>query len=459
MLAAVGKEPPIPLPELLDRPELFSSPEAAQVLYAIGKARTNGALPDPPAVRQHLDVEYHPELDRILADKDLIFPLDDAAADAVELLRQQAKWEKALAAVDAKAKATAIPAEAAPDPAPVVWLDLVEDGAAIAKKELPPQVAICEGIVCEQSKLAIVSGAKAFKTWLTIHLALSIAHGVPFLERPTARRRVLYVNLELKPQTFDRRLQAIAHELGLTIDPAWFYHLPLRGKMAGLSVHEVVTRLIVIAKQLGAAVVVLDPVFKLNLEGEENSSRDQTVFFNQLDRLTTEAGCTLILNDHSGKGNQSEKDPLDVIRGSSAKGGDLDAAMVLRKHEEADCLRVDMVHRELPPVEPFVIGWRYPLMELRPDLDAADMKKPKGGRPSKANPEKLLAAIAETTAENPISISAWAQAAGIKRQTLTGYLPGFRAKGWIRTAGEGNAARQYLSEKGREAVQKTTGEA
>ena len=348
---------------------------------------------------------------------------------------------------------------AAPDPAPAVWLDLVEDGAAIATKELPPQIVICEGIVCEQSKLAIVSGAKAFKTWLTIHLALSIAHGLPFLERRTTRRRVLYVNLELKPQTFDRRLQAIAYELGLTIDPAWFYHLPLRGKMAGLTVHEVITRLIVIAQQLGAAVVVLDPVFKLNLEGEENSSRDQTLFFNELDRLTTEAKCTLILNDHSGKGNQSEKDPLDVIRGSSAKGGDLDAAMVLRKHEEDDCLRVDLVHRELPPVAPFVIGWRYPIMELRGDLDAADMRKAKGGRPNKANPEKLLSAIVDTSAGKPISISAWAQAAGIKRQTLTGYLPGFRAKGWIRTAGEGNSARQYLTEKGREAVQKPTGEA
>lgn len=87
-----------------------------------------------------------------------------------------------------------------------------------------------------------------------------------------------------------------------------------------------------------------DPLFKLNIAGEENSTRDQTVFFLELDRLTTEAGCTAILNDHSGKGNQSEKDPLDVIRGSSAKGGDLDAAMVLRKHEVEHCFRVDMVH-------------------------------------------------------------------------------------------------------------------
>ncbi len=84
----------------------------------------------------------------------------------------------------------------------------------------------------------------------------------------------------------------------------------------------------------------------------------------------TDLQCTAIFNDHSGKGNQSEKDPLDVIRGSSAKGGDLDAAMVLRKHDVDGCFRVDLVHRELAPVAPFCIGWNFPLMELRPDLNA-----------------------------------------------------------------------------------------
>ena len=147
---------------------------------------------------------------------------------------------------------------------------------------------------------------------------------------------------------------------------------------------------------------MLDPVFKLNIEGEENSSRDQTVFFLQLDRLTTEAGCTVILNDHSGKGNQSDKDPLDVIRGSSAKAGDLDVAMVLRKHEVEGCFSVDMVHRELPRVEPFVLGWKYPLMELRTDLDPESMKKAKGGQSRKHDPLKLLARlIKDTTAEKP----------------------------------------------------------
>jgi predicted transcriptional regulator len=124
--------------------------------------------------------------------------------------------------------------------------------------------------------------------------------------------------------------------------------------------------------------------------------------------------------------------------------------MVLRKHEVDLCYRVDLVHRELPPVEPFVIGWRYPLMELRLDLSPDNMKKAKGGQTRKYDPVTLCAAIADATAESPVSISAWAEAARIPRQTLTDYLPGLRAKGWLATRGEGSAARQYLTEKGRE---------
>jgi predicted transcriptional regulator len=347
------------------------------------------------------------------------------------------------------------PGATKPDP----WLALVEDGADMQARKLPPLVEIVAGIICEFSKLSIVSSAKCFKTWLTIYLAIAISHGREFLGRKTTRRKVLYVNLELKPETFTRRLQAIAKALDIAVDAQWFSHLSLRGKLAGLTVHEIITRIISVAETLGATVVVVDPLFKLNLEGEENSSRDQTVFCNELDRLTTEGHCTAIFNDHSGKGNQSEKEPLDVIRGSSAKGGDLDAAMVLRKHEVEGCYRVDLVHRELPPVEPFVIGWRYPLMELRPDLSPDDMKKVKAGRNKAHDPEKLVAAIMDATAENPVSISKWAKAAGIKRQTLQTYLPGLRAKDWISTAGEGNNARQFLTEKGRAAARRAKGKA
>lgn len=338
------------------------------------------------------------------------------------------------------------------------WLSLVEDGADTMTEVLPPTVEVVSGLIAELCKVVIGSGSKSFKTWVTIMLALCIAHGRKFWGRDAIRRRVLYVNLELKPATFKKRVQIIANHIGVTISPGWFHHVSLRGKIAGLSPNQLITRIIELAKHFNAEVVALDPVYKANTEGEENNSRDQTLFFNELDRLTTEAGCTLILNDHFGKGNQSEKDPLDAIRGSSAKGGDVDAAIILRKHEVEDCFRVDVIHRELPPVEPFCIGWNFPVMELRPDLDPEAMKKPKGGRKKAHSFEKLLSVIESTTEQKPISISAWAKAAQIERTTLNGYTEDMRKQGYIRTTGEGKTARQFITLKGLQLIDEEAAE-
>jgi hypothetical protein len=326
------------------------------------------------------------------------------------------------------------------------WSGAVEDGADIQNRELPSVVEVVKGIVTERSKLSIVSGAKSFKTWLTIHLALAISHGRLFLDRPTVQSRVLYVNLELKADTFDRRVQAVAKEMGLTLAPGWFRHLALRGKLAGLGISHVISNLIGVVDRTQSKVIVIDPLFKLNTEGDENSSRDQTVFLNQLDRLTTEAQCTVIFNDHSGKGGQADKEPLDVIRGSSAKAGDLDAAMVLRRHEQEVCFRVDLVHRELPPVAPFVIRWDFPLMRMEDALDAEAMRKP--GRQPKHDERVLLRGGLCTSPENPISSAQWARNAGVARTTLTEYFNRWRSRGFVLTVSEGSKARQYLTTEG-----------
>ena len=334
------------------------------------------------------------------------------------------------------------------------WSALVRDAADIVQEELPPLVQIVEGIVAEHSKLVIGSGSKSFKTWLTMDLGLSIAHGVSFLDRATARRRVLYVNLELKPPTFMRRLQAIAIAKGIKVERESFLHLPLRGEMAGVTVRNLVDRIIRVARHFRAEVIIADPVYKMNVEGDENSSLAQTLFFNQLDRITTEGRCTLILNDHFGKGNQSEKEPLDAIRGSSAKGGDVDAAMVLRKHEVEGCLRVDLVHRELPPAEPFCIGWDFPLMHLRKDLSPDAMKKSKAGRHKTLDPRNLLGFILNTSSEKATSISRWAKDASVPRATMAQYVSDMRAEGWVRTTGEGSSVRQYITEEGKKVAQR-----
>jgi hypothetical protein len=297
------------------------------------------------------------------------------------------------------------------------WADLVEDGAVLATKELPPIVEIVRGLISEQSKFVVGSGSKTFKTWLSMDLALSVAHGVPVLGRETERRRALYVNLELKPDSFARRLQAIASAKGITVEPAWFYHLPLRGKLAGTVLHTTISNIIKLVGDHRVQFVCLDPLYKLN-SGDENSSRDQTLFFNELDRLTTEGGCTVLLNDHFSKGNQAEKqDPLDAIRGSSAKAGDVDGALVLRRHETEGCFSADVILRDLPPIQPFVVGWNFPLMELRTDLDPDKMKKA-AGRKKDFAADALLALLGDSSLSSGDWMAAAKEELGMGERTF-----------------------------------------
>lgn len=330
------------------------------------------------------------------------------------------------------------------------WEMLVEDACDTMTEVIPEPTEIVEGLATEHSKVVVGGGSKTYKTWWMMDMAISVSAGVKFLGRQCLKRRVLYVNFELRKKGFKRRLQTICHAKGVHPDYKQFHHISLRGLIARVAPKDIVDKVVILAKRFGCELVVVDPLYKLNTQGKnENDSGDMGVLLNELDRITIEANSTLFFADHFGKGNQSEKDPLDSIRGSSAKGGDVDAAIILRAHKEKGSYSVDVIHRELPPVEPFVVTWQYPLFHTNDDLEAADMKKPKGGRPSNIDPIAILPAFDGTTPETGLTVTALAVKIGIARQTLSQrYLPQLRASGYIKTSGDGSSASQHITQKG-----------
>lgn len=331
------------------------------------------------------------------------------------------------------------------------WSLLLSDGAETMTEVLPDPVQIVEGFLCEEAKMVIGGSSKTYKTWLTMDLALSVATGAPFLGHACHRRNVLYVNFELKESTFKKRIQAVTHAKNLLLDYQQFYHLSLRGRVAKLKSSEIVDKIIALALDKRCSVVVVDPIYKLNTQGtDENSAGQQTVFLNELDRITTEAKCSLVFDDHFSKGNQSDKDPLDAIRGSSAKGGDVDAAFIIRKHTQDGSFSVDVVHRELPPMDPFVITWNYPLFHMEHSLDPGDMKQPnRGGRPKTIDPMSILAAFKETTPENGTTVSKLVKILDISRSAIRTHLSFLRSQSWIATHGEGTGATQHITDAGK----------
>lgn len=336
------------------------------------------------------------------------------------------------------------------------WSFFLQSGSVTAQESIPDPVELVSRLITERSKVVIGGSSKSYKTWFALDMALALASGQPFLNYSTSQSIVLYVNLELKESTFKRRVQIVAQNKGLANPVSnspllkHFFHVTLRGRLASLKSSEIVSRIIQLSILTNAKAVFLDPIYKINLEGDENNSRDQTILFNQLDRITTQANAALIFCDHFSKGNQSEKDPLDAIRGSSAKGGDVDAAIIIRPHKEKSAFCVDVVHRELPPVDPFAISWAFPAFSKNDDLDAADLKKPKSpGRPQEFDLLTTLSFIANRDSSNPVSQSEWATLAGIKRTTLVSHLHDFRNRNLIASVGEGNNTKIIITQKGK----------
>jgi hypothetical protein len=196
------------------------------------------------------------------------------------------------------------------------------------------------------------------------------------------------------------------------------------------------------------ALIVLDPIYKLYGGTDENAAGDVAELLNSLERMATDTGAAIAFGAHFAKGNASAKEAIDRISRSGAFARDPDSLLIFTKHETDDVFTVEPILRNFAPIEPFAVRWQFPLMQLADDLDPSKLKQV-AGRKRAYNPKKLLAAIAETTPEKPISVAASATAGNVPRNTLSGYLPEMRLKKWIETTGEGNSARQYITNDGK----------
>ena len=323
--------------------------------------------------------------------------------------------------------------------------DLIDAADFIASPIEPPDELV-EGILHKGSKLVLGGSSKSFKTWTLLDLAISVAIGADWLGRSTAQGKVLFLNFEIQPHAWQRRIVAVASAKGVELKAGQIILWNLRGHAADF--RQIIPRMIQRCRAENFALIVLDPIYKLYGGTDENAAGDVAALLNALERLAVETGAAIAFGAHFAKGNASAKEAIDRISGSGVFARDPDSLLIFTKHETDDAFTVEPILRNFAPVEPFAVRWNFPLMELADDLDPAKLKQV-AGRKSEFNPKKLLAAIAKTTRENPVSVSAWATAGNVPRQTLTGYLPEMRRQKWIETTGEGNTARQFITNYGK----------
>jgi hypothetical protein len=343
------------------------------------------------------------------------------------------------------------PETAEPQPAPANNLPDLIDAADFLATPIEPPAELVDGILHKGSKLAFGGSSKSFKTWCLLDVAISVAAGVAWLGRATAQGRVLFVNFEIQPHPWQRRIVAVAKAKGVKIQPGQIILWNLRGHAADF--RQLVPRIVERCRAENFALIILDPIYKLYGGTDENAAGDVAALLNSLERLATETSAAIAFGAHFAKGNAAGKEAIDRISGSGVFARDPDSLLIFTKHETDDAFTVEPILRNFAPVEPFAVRWQFPLMTLADDLDPAKLKQV-AGRKRQHDPAKLLALIANNDAGNPISVSEWARLAEMPRKTLADYLAEMRRQNWVETIGDGPAAKQAITNEGKAFINK-----
>jgi len=178
---------------------------------------------------------------------------------------------------------------------------VIISAADILAADYTEAVDLVNDILPANGRAVVSAAAKTGKTWFVLALALALAAGKDALGfRVRQAARVLYFNAELTAKNLQNRLRlllgAFAVPEAALREHLVFCHertLKLTGDRHGEAIRTEVA-------EYKPALVVFDPLYKFNT-GSEDKVQDMTRFFDPLDSLIADFGCSVLLVHHHGK--------------------------------------------------------------------------------------------------------------------------------------------------------------
>jgi hypothetical protein len=275
-----------------------------------------------------------------------------------------------------------------PTPNPAVKPPPIMDSKTLMKNLTADPKEIIRGLLYKGCKMSLGGSSKTHKSWILIDLALSVAYGIPWLGLTCTQGKVLYLNLEILDHFFTKRLVDVAKFKGIKeLNDGCLDIWNLRGFVSPFKefIAAVVDQIVAGKYDL----VILDPVYKLLGDLDENSARDINQLLTALEKVTRQSGCAIIFAAHFSKGNQSGKRAIDRVSGSGVFGRDPDSIVTATEHKDPGAFTIESTLRNHPEKQPFVVEWIYPLMVPAPHLDPKDLKQV-GGRAATFESDDVL---------------------------------------------------------------------
>ena len=291
------------------------------------------------------------------------------------------------------------------------------DAAKFVEQNIPEPTQLIHGILHQGSKMVLGGGSKSYKTWFLIDLALSVSCGIDWCGFPTTQGKALYINLEIQGYWAQRRLKTVKEAKKTILEEGQLAFWNLRGHSTeiGKLMETMLPKII----NGGYGLVVLDPIYKLYGECDENNVSGVMSILNEGERLAVETGAAVVFGTHFSKGNQAAKYSIDRISGSGAFARDPDTILILTQHDEEDCYTLESTLRNFKPMPPLVVRWDFPLFIRDDDLDPAQLKPHKTGPPAKHHTvEELMAHVPTDKPIDKNELKTKANKAGIPQNSV-----------------------------------------
>lgn len=219
-------------------------------------------------------------------------------------------------------------------------------------KKMEQPTWLVEGIWQKGTYGMIAGEPKTYKSVQATDLALSVASGRPFLNYFPVKTvgNVLYVQEENGESTVQDRVNKIASSKGLLVDGSLPPSVPIyfsNNYGVNLTDNDSRTLLEKTIQQINPVLLVLDPLYMMLGDADENSAKEVGSVLRWLTYIRNQYGCTIVVCHHYNKSSSSSGNARggQRVRGSSAFHGWVESALYVKVTQELYTVDVEREFR------------------------------------------------------------------------------------------------------------------
>jgi hypothetical protein len=296
----------------------------------------------------------------------------------------------------------------------VIVPDVVSLGGLMMEHTSQPE-PIIHGVLGIGDKMIVSAPSKAGKTWLMLCLAYAVENGSDWMGHKTEKSRVLFVNFELSPEWVTHRARLVYGKSEGDRHPDVLnlknISLPWEALISHVKEH-------IKASGVTYGLIILDPIYKMLGDADENSNGEIADLLNSLGRMCIELDVGAVFSHHHSKGNKANVDAMDRMAGAGVWARDPDAIIDLVNHEKDDCYVVETIPRNYIRPPKLVVQSDFPVFHVLEDEDPNKVRKAGGSR-KKLTDDDVLAMCEDIPlgVKKAVLLRKLAEAHGVSEET------------------------------------------